>query len=93
MIPENKAFKNGSKKYSHFFLGCNQKIKLTINSEAAEFICEQASKEKMGARPLKRLIKSNIEDKIVEHYFNNQEEKELKFNFLLQEEQVIYNID
>lgn len=47
----------------------------------------------MGARPLKRLIKSNIEDKIVEHYFNNQEEKELKFNFLLQEEQVIYNID
>ena len=86
-----KIFKSEIRKLSSKLR--SKKIKLIINSEAAEFICEQASKEKMGARPLKRLIKSNIEDKIVEHYFNNQEEKELKFNFLLQEEQVIYNID
>lgn len=86
-----KIFKSEIRKLSSKLR--SKKIKLIINSEAAEFICKQASKEKMGARPLKRLIKSNIEDKIVEHYFNNQEEKELKFNFLLQEEQVIYNID
>ena len=86
-----KIFKSEIRKLSSKLR--SKKIKLIINSEAAEFICKQASKEKMGARPLKRLIKSNIEDKIVEHYFNNQEEKELKFNFLLQKEQVIYNID
>lgn len=86
-----KIFKSEIRKLSSKLR--SKKIKLIINSEAAEFICEQASKEKMGARPLKRLIKSNIEDKIVEHYFNNQEEKELKFNFLIKEEQVIYNID
>ena len=86
-----KIFKSEIRKLSSKLR--SKKIKLIINSDAAEFICKQASKEKMGARPLKRLIKSNIEDKIVEHYFNNQEEKELKFNFLIKEEQVIYNID
>ncbi len=86
-----KIFKSEIRKLS--FKLRSKKIKLAINSEAAEFICEQASKEKMGARPLKRLIKSNIEDKIVEYYFNNKEEKQLKFNFLLQEEEIIYSID
>lgn len=86
-----KIFKSEIRKLSSKLR--SKKIKLAINSEAAEFICEQASKEKMGARPLKRLIKSNIEDKIVEYYFNNKEEKQLKFNFLLQEEEIIYSID
>lgn len=70
-----------------------QKISINIEGDVAALICSEASKEKMGARPLKRLIKSYIEDPIVEYYFKKQSEKELQFKFFTQRDQVKYTVD
>jgi ATP-dependent Clp protease ATP-binding subunit ClpC len=70
-----------------------QKISLDIDDDVSKLICSQASEEKMGARPLKRLIKSSIEDPLVEHYFKKQPEKELKFKFFTSRGEVKYTVD
>ncbi len=38
----------------------------------------------MGARPLKRLIQKNIEDQIVNYYYDKELDKEICFNFILE---------
>lgn len=71
----------------------NQKISLDIDDDVSKLICSQASEEKMGARPLKRLIKSSIEDPLVEYYFKKQPGKELKFKFFTLRDEVKYKVD
>lgn len=70
----------------------SKKIKINYSDEVLEFMCKKASSEKMGARPLKRLIQQNIEDKIVDHYYNNQIITEALFNFTIVNEEVRFNI-
>lgn len=85
-----KIFKSEIRKLSSKLK--KQNISLNVSEEAGKFICEQAAEEKMGARPLKRLIKSQIEDQVVEYYFKNNLEKQIKLNFFLQEDEIIYSI-
>ena len=70
----------------------SKKIKINYSDEVLEFMCKKASSEKMGARPLKRLIQQNIEDKIVDYYYNNQIISEALFNFTIVNEEVRFNI-
>ena len=86
-----KIFKSEIRKLSSKLK--KQNILLNISEEAGQFICEQAAEEKMGARPLKRLIKSQIEDIVVEYYFKNQSKKQIKFNFSLQEDIIKHYVD
>lgn len=67
-------------------------VLINISDDAANFLCERASTEKMGARPLKRLIKSEIEDVVVEHYFKNKEDKQVNFNFCLNKDSISHSI-
>lgn len=67
-------------------------VSINISDDAANFLCEVASVEKMGARPLKRLIKSEIEDVIVEHYFKKKQDKQVNFNFCLDEDSISHSI-
>ena len=55
-------------------------------------MCHQAASEKMGARPLKRLIQQNIEDQIVDYYYNNDIISSALFNFTVVGEEIRYNI-
>lgn len=69
-----------------------KKITLFFNKNVVDYICDKASSEKMGARPLKRLIHSHIEDKIVDFYFNKPTELDTKFNFLIENDEIIFNL-
>lgn len=69
-----------------------KKIKINYSNEVLEYICEKAASEKMGARPLKRLVQQNIEDEIVNYYFENECNDPLSFDFLLENKEIIYYI-
>ena len=58
-----------------------KKIKINYSQDVVKHVCNLAADQKMGARPLKRLIKQYIEDIIVDCYFNSEEQKALNFNF------------
>ena len=46
----------------------------------------------MGARPLKRLIHSEIEDKIVDFYFKNPSDIVQNFNFYLKDNEIVFDL-
>lgn len=60
-----------------------KKIKINYSEDVVKHLCSLAVDQKMGARPLKRLIKQHIEDKIVEVYFNTKDPKRLNFTFYI----------
>ena len=68
-------------------------ITLTIDEDVSLFLCSLAADEKMGARPLKRLMQSEIEDKIVSHYYKNSSKQKSHFQFSLVEKDIIYTVD
>jgi ATP-dependent Clp protease ATP-binding subunit ClpC len=68
-------------------------ITLTIDEDVSLFLCSLAADENMGARPLKRLMQSEIEDKIVSHYYNNSSKQKSHFQFSLVEKDIIYTVD
>ncbi len=45
-------------------------ISLTVSPEAKELICEKAYSKQYGARPMRRYIERNIEDKLAQMYIN-----------------------
>ena len=67
-------------------------IKINYSNEVIEFLCQKAASEKMGARPLKRLIQQNIEDQIVDYYYNNDIISSVLFNFTLKDNEISYDI-
>ena len=85
-----KIFKSEVRKLSSRLKKKN--VLINISDDAAHFLCEKASVEKMGARPLKRLIKSEIEDIVVEHYFKKKEDKQVNFNFCLNKDSISHSI-
>ena len=46
------------------FQRLKKKIKLSTTTSLIKYIAEEAMKEKMGARPIKRLIQKNIENQL-----------------------------
>ena len=86
----HKIFKNQIKNLQTKLKSKN--IKINYSDEVLEFMCHQAASEKMGARPLKRLIQQNIEDQIVDYYYNNDIISSALFNFTVVGEEIRYNI-
>lgn len=70
----------------------SKKIKIQYSEEVMESVCEQASKEKMGARPLKRLISEFISDEIINFYFKSDSIDPVTFDFKLSNSKVTYDI-
>lgn len=66
----------------------NKKIKINFDKQLPIFLCDKAAEEKMGARPLKRLIQQNIEDKIVNYYFENDYSDPVSFNFFIENDDI-----
>ena len=51
--------------------GLNEKnISLTVSDDAKELICDRAYSKQYGARPMRRYIEKNIEDKLAQMYIN-----------------------
>ena len=70
----------------------NKKIKIDYSPEVIDWICDTSAEEKMGARPLKRLIQQNIEDQIVNFYFENEDSDDTSFYFYLKNDDIVYDI-
>lgn len=70
----------------------NKKIKIDYSPEVIDWICDTSAEEKMGARPLKRLIQQNIEDQIVNFYFENEDSDNTSFYFYLKNDDIVYDI-
>jgi len=70
----------------------SKKISISVNDEVVEFICSKSAEEKLGARPLKRLLQKNIEDKIVDFYFKKELDSPQNFLFYLKDDCVSYKI-
>ena len=68
-------------------------IYLKTLPEVMEFICSKAAHEKMGARPLRRLIQSQIEDQIVNYYFKNEQTGRSCFNFHIDGDQIKFKVN
>lgn len=68
-------------------------ITISVSEEAAVFICTAAAKEKMGARPLKRLMQAEVENQIVSYYYKNSSREKTHFEFSLSEKDIIYSVD
>lgn len=71
----------------------SKKIIFNYDDKVSDFICEKAASEKMGARPLKRLIQSNIEDKIVDYYFKDNSDHPRNFFFYLKNNKICFKIE
>lgn len=67
-------------------------ISIKIEECVLSHICVLAEKEKMGARPLYRLMQENIENKILDHFFKNIEVKTLGFRFFMEDESIKHEI-
>ena len=46
------------------------KCKITVDDSVIPWILDQNDDNKYGARPIKRLIKTNIQDTLTEYYIN-----------------------
>jgi ATP-dependent Clp protease ATP-binding subunit ClpB len=67
-------------------------IKISLTPSLNKYISEEAEKEKMGARPIQRLIQKNIENKLSTLLLNKDltENQSISFSFIKGE--VVYKI-
>ena len=70
----------------------SKKIKITYSNEVMDNICKNAASQKMGARPLKRLIQENIADEIINFYFISDSIEPTTFNFKILDNKLIHEI-
>jgi ATP-dependent Clp protease ATP-binding subunit ClpC len=70
----------------------SKKIKINYSEDVVEHICKDAASQKMGARPLKRLIQQTIADEIINYYFKSNSVKPTIFNFEVLNDKVIHKI-
>ena len=66
-------------------------IYIKFSDEFIDDVCVLAAKEKLGARPLDRIIRSNIEDKICECFFSNNFESKVFFEFYVEKDQIKFS--
>ena len=63
-------------------------IYITFSNNFSENICKKAKKDNLGARPLDRIIKTSIENKICECFFSNNFESKVNFSFFIEDEEI-----
>ena len=89
LIEENKKLKESElelKDLSKAYEKLRKKnIYIKFSDEFVNDVCELAAEEKLGARPLDRIIRSNIEDKICECFFSNSFESKVFFEFYVED--------
>jgi ATP-dependent Clp protease ATP-binding subunit ClpC len=63
-------------------------IYIKFSNNFSDSICKIAKEEKLGARPIDRIIKNNIENKICESFFSNNFESKVTFDFFIEDEEI-----
>ena len=70
----------------------NKNIKISTTPSLNKYISEQAEKEKMGARPIQRLIQKNIENQLSNLLLNKDLTENHSIKFSLIKGEVVYKI-
>jgi ATP-dependent Clp protease ATP-binding subunit ClpA len=70
----------------------DRNIKISITPKVSSFIAESAALEKMGARPVKRLIQKHIENKLSKLLLSKDLKDNQNIKFSFSKEDIIYNI-
>jgi ATP-dependent Clp protease ATP-binding subunit ClpC len=66
-----------------------QNIGLHLTEEAQVFLCDKSEDSKMGARPIDRVLKRYIENKICEEYIKVENPNLVIFNFDIEKDELI----
>lgn len=69
-----------------------REIKISIDEECEEYICNLAKKENMGARPLDRIIKKNIESPVSSYVLNKNIKTSIEFNFFVSNSEIKFKV-
>ncbi|TDM02450.1 ATP-dependent Clp protease ATP-binding subunit [Macrococcus carouselicus] len=67
-----------------------KEITMNITDEAKKWLIEQGYDEKLGARPLRRVVEQNVRDMITDYYLDYPEIKEV--NIHVKDEQLAINV-
>ncbi|MBT7437106.1 MAG: ATP-dependent Clp protease ATP-binding subunit [Cellvibrionales bacterium] len=67
-------------------------ISLSLDQDSAQYICELARKENMGARPLDRIIKKNIESPLSSYVLNKNINTSINFDFYLSNSEIKFKV-
>lgn len=67
-------------------------LSLSIDDDCIEHMCELAKKENMGARPLDRIIKKNIESPLASYVLNKNINIALNFEFYLSDFEIKFKV-
>ena len=67
-----------------------KKISLTFDSSLINFIADKALKEDMGARPISRIIKKEIEPKIVDFYLKAGKGEEISLKIDISSSKIVF---
>lgn len=70
----------------------SKKIKLSVTPKACRFLASLAVEEKMGARPLKRLIQKNIENELSKLLLSKEVQENQEIKFSLVKDKIVFNI-
>lgn len=57
-----------------------KEITMNITDEAKQWLIEQGYDEKLGARPLRRVVEQNVRDMITDYYLDNPDVKEVNID-------------
>ncbi|TDM13386.1 ATP-dependent Clp protease ATP-binding subunit [Macrococcus bovicus] len=66
-----------------------KEITMNISEDAKDWLIEQGYDEKLGARPLRRVVEQHVRDMITDHYLDHPEVKEV--NIDVQDKQLVIN--
>ena len=67
-----------------------KKILLTFDSSLINFIADEALKEDMGARPISRIIKKEVEPKIVDFYLKADKNAEISLKIDISSSKIVF---
>jgi len=70
----------------------DKKIKLSVTQKFLTYIAEKAAKEKMGARPIKRIIQKLIENELSTLILGKQLPENSSIKFFIRKEEIDYEI-
>jgi len=70
----------------------DKKIKLSVTPKVCKYIAKKAAQEKLGARPIKRLIQKNIENELSKLILGKQIQENQEVKFSLLKEEIVFNI-
>jgi len=70
----------------------NRSVSVVVDQDCLDFICKEASKESMGARPLDRILKKQIEHPLSSYILNKDIKDPINFYFYIDDSEIKFKV-